>query len=102
MALLFLVVVGFMTDGYFTINRILVMLETDKAFYGRVMSIYMMTWSLMPLSLVPMGIMVDHVGAPVTVGVAGLLLATFVTAVTVFSPHIRRRDEPMTEPVPSD
>lgn len=98
----FLVVVGFMTDGYFTINRILVMLETDKEFYGRVMSIYMMTWSLMPLSLVPMGIMVDRVGAPITVGVAGLLLAAFVTGVTIFSPEIRRRDGPLPSPAPSD
>jgi MFS family permease len=102
LALLFLAVVGFMTDGYFTINRILVMLETDKAFYGRVMSIYMMTWSLMPLSLVPMGIMVDRVGAPITVGVAGLILAVFVTGITVFSPEVRRRDEPLTSPAASD
>ncbi len=101
-ALLFLVLVGFMTDGYFTINRILVMLETDKAFYGRVMSIYMMTWSLMPLSLVPMGIMVDRVGAPLTVGVSALILAAFVAAVTVFSPDLRRREDPLPAPVPSD
>ncbi len=102
MALLFLVVVGFMTDGYFTINRILVMLETDKAFYGRVMSIYMMTWSLMPISLVPMGIMVDRVGAPLTVGVAGLMLAAFVTGITIFSPEIRRREKPVPSPAASD
>ncbi len=102
MALFFLVIVGFMTDGYFTINRILVMVETDKAFYGRVMSIYMMTWSLMPISLVPMGIMVDRVGAPITVGIAGLILAAFVTGITVFSPQIRRRENPVPSPAASD
>ena len=102
MAIVFLVMVGFMTDGYFTINRILVMQETEKAYYGRVMSIYMMTWSLMPLSLVPMGIMVDHVGAPLTVGVAALLLATVIAAITAFSPYVRRRDEPVPVPVLSD
>ena len=102
LALVFLVIVGFMTDGYFTINRILVMYETEKAFYGRVMSVYMMTWSLMPLSLVPMGIMVDHVGAPITVGIAGLILAAFITGVTAFSPYVRRRDEPVAVPVIGD
>ena len=91
-----------MTDGYFTINRILVMYETEKAYYGRVMSVYMMTWSLMPLSLVPMGIMVDHVGAPITVGIAGLILAAFITGVTAFSPYVRRRDEPVAVPVIGD
>ncbi len=95
LAIAFLVLVGFMTDGYFTINRILVMFETDKAFYGRVMSVYMMTWSLMPLALVPMGILVDRVGAPATVGGAGIILALLIASITVFSPYARRRDEPV-------
>ena len=102
LALVFLAVVGFRTDRYFTINRILVMYETEKAFYGRVMSIYMMTWSLMPLALVPMGVMVDHVGAPLTVGVAALILAALITGITAFSPHVRRREEPMPVPAGAD
>jgi MFS family permease len=101
-ALFFLVIVGFMTDGYFTINRILVMLETDREYYGRVVSIYMMTWSLMPLALVPMGELVDHIGAPVTVGVAAIMLALIIGGITVFSPHIRRREDPEIVPAFSD
>jgi MFS family permease len=101
-ALFFLVIVGFMTDGYFTINRILVMLETDREFYGRVVSIYMMTWSLMPLALVPMGELVDHIGAPITVGVAAILLSLIIGGITMFSPHIRRREEPEIIPAFSD
>ncbi len=101
-ALFFLVIVGFMTDGYFTINRILVMLETDREYYGRVVSIYMMTWSLMPLALVPMGELVDQIGAPVTVGVAAILLSLIIGGITMFSPHIRRREEPEIVPVFSD
>jgi MFS family permease len=101
-ALFFLVIVGFMTDGYFTINRILVMLETDREYYGRVVSIYMMTWSLMPLALVPMGELVDHIGAPVTVGVAAIMLALIIGGITLFSPHIRRREEPEIVPAFSD
>jgi MFS family permease len=101
-ALFFLVIVGFMTDGYFTINRILVMLETDREYYGRVVSIYMMTWSLMPLALVPMGELVDHIGAPVTVGVAAIMLSVIIGGITLFSPHIRRREEPEIVPAFSD
>ena len=94
-AIVFLVIVGFMTDGYFTINRILVMLETDREFYGRVVSIYMMTWSLMPVALVPMGALVDTVGAPITIGVAAIILAAFIAGITIFSPNIRRREDPV-------
>ena len=102
MALFFLVIVGFMTDCYFTINRILVMEEAEKEYYGRVLSIYMMTWSLMPLSLVPMGIMIDHIGAPITIGLAGLLLAAIITSITIFSPNMRRREDLSVAAVASD
>jgi MFS family permease len=102
LAMFFLIIVGFMTDGYFTINRILVMLETDREFYGRVVSIYMMTWSLMPLALVPMGVLVDSVGAPVTIGVAGIILSTFIAGITLFNPHVRRREDSVAIPAFSD
>ena len=48
---------------------------------GRVMSIYMMTWSIPPLAALPFGWMTDQVGAPLTVGASGaVLLAAMVLA----------------------
>lgn len=88
-ALAFLVLVGCASQGYFTINRILVMLATDREYYGRVMSVYMMNWSLMPLALLPMGAIVDQVGAPDTIAAAGLLLTVFVVAIALVRPGIR-------------
>lgn len=84
LALLFLV--GLTSQGYTTINSVLIMGNTDKKLYGRVMGIYMMTWSLMPVCTLPVGAVADLVGAPATLAGAGLLLAALIALVTVLYP----------------
>ncbi len=49
-------------------------------FRGRVMSVFMMTWSIPPLAALPLGWIADRIGAPLTVGGTGVLLL-IVTAV---------------------
>ena len=73
-----LVFVGFASQGFFTMNNVLLMGHTEPQYYGRVMSIYMLTFALMPVAVLPMGIFIDLVGAPYTMSVAGGLLALFV------------------------
>jgi MFS family permease len=55
-------------------------LALPDQFRGRVMSVYMMTWSLPPLAALPLGWITDQVGAPLTVGATGVLLLA-VTAI---------------------
>lgn len=98
-----LVLVGFVgltANAYMSLNNTLVMLQTDQAYYGRVMSIYMMTFSLMPLAGFPMGILVDRWSAPQVVGVAGGIILVFVLALSFAMPALRERDEsePQTTP----
>src|ERR1035437_2940481 len=77
-ALVTLFFVGLSNDFYSTINNTLIMLNTEKALYGRVMSAYMMTWSLAPLSAAPFGVLMDQSGAPPTMIIIGGVLALFV------------------------
>ena len=77
-SLVLLVLVGFASQGYMTLNSVLLMTATDREYYGRVMSIYMVTFSLMPISMLPMGILVDSVGVQAAVGGAGLLMAVLL------------------------
>jgi MFS family permease len=54
-------------------------LALPNEFRGRVMSVFMMTWSIPPLAALPLGWIADHVGAPLTVqATGGLLLAAMV------------------------
>jgi MFS family permease len=89
-ALLTLLFVGGAATFYQTLNNTQVMTSTDPAYQGRVMSVYMISMSLMPLSSLPVGMLVDQFGARHTIGVMGLLVALSVGAITLLHPRYRR------------
>jgi MFS family permease len=95
LSLVLLLLVGFFSTGYLTINRMLVGLQTERGMYGRVMATYGMTWSLMPISLLPFGALVDVFGVSATVAVSGLIVAVFISVIAiVFSRIFLRTPEP--------
>jgi predicted MFS family arabinose efflux permease len=84
-----LVIVGFFSTGYLTFNRVMVGMHSDRAVFGRVMAIYGMTWSLMPLALLPFGALVDVFGVQAVVAGGGLLVAGIILAASlVFSSYL--------------
>ena len=89
-ALVTLLFVGGTATFYQTLNNTLVMTSTDSEYQGRVMSVYMISMSLMPLSSLPVGIIVDHIGASETIRFAGLMVALTVGAITLLHPRYRR------------
>ena len=74
---------------YLALNNALVQLATPDALQGRVMSIYLMTWGLLPLGSLPQGVLADWLGAPAVVAGAGLLGALIVLLMAVRSPTLR-------------
>jgi MFS family permease len=88
MVVLFLVGAGF--SVYNSTNNTLIHEATTDAFRGRVMSVYLMTWSLMPMGTLPAGALADHVGAPLTVALGGGLCALLVLAVWLTTPALRK------------
>lgn len=84
-----LFVIGGASAAYMALNMSLVMDYTDRAYHGRVMSINMLTFALMPLSVVPTGILVDMYSAPVVLGVSGLILLTVVALYGALHPSYR-------------
>ena len=90
LGLVALVVVGFASAGYQALNSSLVMHYTEPAFHGRVMSVYLLTFSAMPLGTVPFGALSDRYGAPITIGIGGLVLAAIVASVgALYTPYRR-------------
>jgi MFS family permease len=85
-----LVVVGFASAAYTALNSTLIMTNTEPRLYGRVMSVWMLTFGLVPLATVPAAWLADHLGAPLTVAGAGALVALFVGGVAVLYPPYRR------------
>ncbi|CAN5568255.1 MFS transporter [soil metagenome] len=85
-----LILIGGASAAYMALNMSLVMNYAEPKYHGRVMSINMMTFSLMPLSVVPTGYLVDMFGAPVVIGCAGLLLAAIVAVYGTLHPSYRK------------
>ena len=84
-----LLFVGGGNSMYITLTNTLLMSNTPEALIGRVMSLFMMTFGLMPLGVLPAGAIADIFGAPLTVVLGGAMLAVFLLAITIFRPDIR-------------
>ena len=88
-ALAMLLVAGATSAGFQSLNSTLVMTNTEPAYHGRVMSVYMLTFSAMPLGVVPFGALSDIYGAPITIGIGGLLLTAVIALVGMLHPSYR-------------
>jgi MFS family permease len=90
LALVLLGCVGAVSAAYTTINNTLVISNAEPAFHGRVMSIYLLTFAITPLSTLPMSWLSEIVGPRATVAGAGLLVAAVVAGTALAYPPYRR------------
>ena len=67
-----MIIVGFSETGRWSLGQALMMEHAGEEYRARVISLLMMTWGLMPLSMLPMGWAFGYFGAEIT---------TFVTAI---------------------
>lgn len=72
-----------------TTNMALLMEGCDEEYRGRIMSIYMLNFGLMPLGVLPAGFMADLVGGQISVGIFALLLVIFTAWVYFFKPVVK-------------
>jgi MFS family permease len=61
-ALVALAILGATSTSYMTLNQTMLMTESAPEFHGRVMSIFMQTFSAMPLMALPLGLVADVIG----------------------------------------
>ena len=86
-ALVALLGVGLFATTFQTLNNTMLMAETRPEYYGRVMSVYMLTFALFPLMAYPLGVVADAIGAKTTFVLMGVLIAGFVTMVGLLTPR---------------
>ncbi len=85
LAIAMMFLVGAAGNMYMALNSTMIMTNTDTAMHGRVMSVYMMTFSLMPLTSLPMSLLADAIGVQWTVAGAGALAALAIVGISFFS-----------------
>jgi MFS family permease len=87
-----LLVVGLVSSLFMSLNMTLIQVYAAREMRGRVMSIMMMTFGLMPLSALPFGALAEWQTTPFALTVSGILLAVF-TLIFIFAyPKFRRID----------
>lgn len=86
-ALVALFALGLFSTTYQTLNNTMVMAETRPEFYGRVMSVYMLTFSLFPLMSAPMGIVADQITPTMTFVLLGAAITVFIAVTVIASPR---------------
>ena len=89
-ALVLLLFVGGGSAAYMAMNNTLIQSNITDEVRGRVMSVYVMTFALMPLGTLLVSAAVEEVGASLAVGGAGIVVTLFVIAMAIFRPTLRR------------
>ena len=85
-----MVFLGLGEAGRRVLNVALIMERVEDQYRGRVMSVFMMNFGLMPLALLPAGVAFDLLGARETVGVLGALVLAVSVLVLITQGRLRR------------
>lgn len=91
-ALVGLALMGFCNTVFNAINGTLLMFNTEQQYYGRVMSLSMMTFSAMPVGGLVASLVAEHIGAPWTIAICGIVLTIVVLMVGLLNPKYRGMD----------
>ena len=85
-----LMFMGLLSSLYMSLSMTLTQLNTSPEMRGRIMSINMMTFGMMPLSALPFGALAEKIGTPDALGLSGLLLAALTVLFALAYPSFRR------------
>ena len=90
LALGFLIAVGGVSAGYFSLNNTLMQIIVPPTMLGRVMGVYVITLSFMSLGTLPLSYVADAKNASLAIGLGGAAIALVAVAVMLLIPRVRR------------
>ncbi len=82
--------VGFLSAVFMSLNMTLMQSYSSREMRGRVVSMAMMTFGIMPLSAVPFGALAEKIGTADSLGIAGILLCLFAAGFFFAFPAFRK------------
>ena len=91
-AIAFLVLVGVVQAARMTLTNSLMLEYADQEYRGRVMSIFALNMGLMPAGVLPITILADQIGAPLSLGIMAVLLVLVATTILLSSPRLRQME----------
>lgn len=100
--LLALLFVGFASNAYWALNSTLVLSASSPEYYGRVMSVYMISWAVSPFVGFPESALADLIGVQWLVVGIGVTLIAALLAIVVLLPGHRQVEEHQLPAVSTD
>jgi MFS family permease len=82
--------VGLANAQFMSMNMTLIQTYVASEMRGRVMSISMMTFGAMPLSVIPFGALAEKIGTPAALGLSGAMLMAFTLIFAWIKPDFRK------------
>ena len=90
LSLAIMALVGVAQSIYLATNNTLIHLTVPDELRGRVMSVYVTAWGMMPLGALVQGVLADWYSAPVVAAGTGLLSFLFVILAALRAPALRQ------------
>ncbi len=84
-----MILVGLGDSARRTINMGLIMEVVEDQYRGRVMSVFMMNFGLMPLGVLPAGLIADALGGQMAIGILGILMILVTLAILLTQKRLR-------------
>ena len=89
LAVLLLIGAGWMSAAFLAINQTALQLSVDDDVRGRVLSIYLLTWGMLPVGQLAVGALGDVVGTPLATLGSCLLAIVCIAVITQRFPSLR-------------
>jgi len=89
-SMVLLALVGATGTAFMALNNALIMMITPPEMRGRIMGLFMTTFGLMPLGSLPIGALMDRIGAPMSTGIFAGVVFVFILTMSLVMPNIRR------------
>jgi MFS family permease len=84
---------GVSSQFYMTTVSTVLQMNLPNELRGRVMGIYGLVWELMPVGGMIAGGFAEFAGAPMAVGIGGVMVTAMALAIAVFYPNLRRLEQ---------
>ena len=88
-ALLLLALAGVSSSIYMATINTLLQIRSPDHLRGRIISVYMLIWGLMPLGTLPLGALAENLGSSAAVLLGGGLVVIFALIIALFRPEVR-------------
>jgi MFS family permease len=89
LVIVLLFVAGWVSAVFLAINQTALQLKVDDSVRGRVISIYQLTWGVLPIGQLAVGSFADRIGTPVAMAISCILALACIAVIAMRFPMIR-------------